>query len=49
MSRDDSERIEIRTTPAEKAVIVAAAERAGLSVASWLRMAALAAARKGGK
>lgn len=39
-------RIELKVTPEQAALIAAAAERAGLPVASWVRMVALAAAKK---
>ena len=40
------ERIEMPVSAPEKATIVAAAEAKGLPVAAWLRLVALAAARK---
>jgi uncharacterized protein (DUF1778 family) len=41
-----TESIEIRVTADEKATMRSAAERDGLSLSSWLRMVALAAAEK---
>jgi hypothetical protein len=45
MARD--KRIEIVATAEEFARFQAAAEEAGLSLSAWLRMVALAAAKKG--